>query len=116
MRACFAEPFVTARRPSRIRRPRILRHTRRESVLSKGRRMPGSEADRREKQHRIGAVRAASGADALLLTSHEAVTWYLEGIRSHVSLAGPPVAAVRVGADGDTLFVADNEADRLVAE
>ena len=78
--------------------------------------MPGSEADRREKQHRIGAVRAASGAEALLLTSHEAVTWYLEGIRSHVSLAGPPVAAVRVAADGDTLFVADNEADRLVAE
>ncbi|WP_243076704.1 Xaa-Pro peptidase family protein [Microbacterium sp. SS28] len=51
-----------------------------------------------------------------MLTSHEAVSWYLEGIRSHVSLAGPPVLAVRVDAGGDTLFVADNEADRLVAE
>ncbi|MEU1972647.1 M24 family metallopeptidase [Microbacterium sp. NPDC019599] len=51
-----------------------------------------------------------------MLISHEAVSWYLEGIRSHVSLAGPSVAAVRVGADGDTLFVADNEADRLIAE
>ncbi|WP_449566854.1 M24 family metallopeptidase [Microbacterium alkaliflavum] len=51
-----------------------------------------------------------------MLTSHEAVSWYLEGIRSHVSLAGPPVAAVRVDDDGDTIFVAANEADRLVAE
>ncbi len=78
--------------------------------------MPGSEADRTEKRARLHAVREAARADALLLTSHEAVSWYLEGIRSHVSLAGPPVAAVRVDRDGDTLFVADNEADRLLAE
>ena len=78
--------------------------------------MPGSEADRTEKRARLQAVREAAGADALLLTSHEAVSWYLEGVRSHVSLAGPPVAAVRVDAAGDTLFVADNEADRLIAE
>ena len=78
--------------------------------------MPGSEADRTEKRARLHAVREAARADALLLTSHEAVSWYLEGIRSHVSLAGPPVAAVRVDREGDTLFVADNEADRLLAE
>lgn len=78
--------------------------------------MPGSEADRTEKRARLNAVREAARADALLLTSHEAVSWYLEGIRSHVSLAGPPVAAVRADRDGDTLFVADNEADRLLAE
>ena len=78
--------------------------------------MPGSEADRTEKRARLEPVREQAGAGALLLTSHEAVSWYLEGIRSHVSLAGPPVAAVRVDPDGDTLFVADNEADRLIAE
>jgi len=78
--------------------------------------MPGSEVDRTVKRARLEAVRQVAQADALLLTSHEAVTWYLEGVRSHVSLAGPPVVAVRVDADGDTLFVADNEADRLVAE
>ncbi|WP_460798980.1 M24 family metallopeptidase [Microbacterium sp. GXF0217] len=51
-----------------------------------------------------------------MLTSHEAVSWYLDGVRTHVSLAGPPVLAVRVEDAGDTLFVAANEADRLIAE
>ena len=78
--------------------------------------MPGSEVDRTEKRARLEAVREAAQADALLLTSHEAVSWYLEGVRSHVSLAGPPVVAVRVDADGDTLFVSDNEADRFITE
>lgn len=82
----------------------------------KGEQMPGSEADRTAKRARLEVVREAAAADALVLSSHEAVSWYLEGIRSHVSLAGPPVAAVRVGTDGDTVFVADNEADRLIAE
>ncbi|WP_345800554.1 M24 family metallopeptidase [Microbacterium sp. AZCO] len=78
--------------------------------------MPGSAADRAVKQSRIRRVLEESAAEALVLTSHEAVSWYLEGIRSHVSLAGPPVAAVRVDAEGDTIFVAANEADRLIAE
>ncbi|WP_412945951.1 M24 family metallopeptidase [Microbacterium sp. 179-B 1A2 NHS] len=51
-----------------------------------------------------------------MLTSHEAIAWYLDGIRTHVSLAGPPVLAVRAADDGDTLYVSANEADRLVAE
>ncbi|KAA9090030.1 M24 family metallopeptidase [Microbacterium radiodurans] len=51
-----------------------------------------------------------------MLSSHEALAWYLEGARTHVSLAGPPVLAVRVDADGDTLFVSANEAPRLIAE
>ncbi|WP_121057857.1 M24 family metallopeptidase [Microbacterium telephonicum] len=51
-----------------------------------------------------------------MLTTHEAVSWYLDGVRTHVSLAGPPVAAVRVDDEGDTLYVAANEAERLVAE
>jgi Xaa-Pro aminopeptidase len=75
----------------------------------------GSYLDRIEKQQRIARVRESAGGP-LLLTSHESVAWYLEGVRTHVSFAGPPVAAVRADADGDTIFVADNEADRLIAE
>lgn len=56
------------------------------------------------------------GDRALVLSSHEALGWYLDGVRTHVSLAGPPVLAIRVDEAGDTLFVADNEADRLIAE
>lgn len=77
--------------------------------------MVGSSMDRIEKQERVARVRHGAGA-AILLTSHEAVSWYLEGVRTHVSLAGPPVLAVRADSEGDTLFVADNEADRLIAE
>ncbi|WP_311244786.1 peptidase M24 [Microbacterium sp. WCS2018Hpa-23] len=77
--------------------------------------MVGSSKDRIEKQDRVSRVRRGAGAP-ILITSHEAVSWYLEGVRTHVSLAGPPVLAVRADADGDTLFVADNEADRLIAE
>ncbi|MGK3948791.1 M24 family metallopeptidase [Microbacterium sp. K2] len=78
--------------------------------------MAGASDDRIEKQDRLARVRHEVGADALVLASHEAVSWYLEGVRTHVSLAGPPVLAVRAEAHGDVLFVADNEADRLIAE
>lgn len=57
-----------------------------------------------------------AGEARLLLTSHEALSWYLEGVRTHVSMAGPPVLAVRADASGDVLYVADNEADRLITE
>lgn len=77
--------------------------------------MAGSPADRQRKQERLARVRQAAG-EPLLLTSHEAISWYLEGVRTHVSLAGPPVLAVRAADDGDTIFVAANEADRLIAE
>lgn len=78
--------------------------------------MAGASDDRIEKQDRLARVRQELGGAPLVLTSHEAVSWYLEGARTHVSLAGPPVLAVRVEAHGDVLFVADNEADRLIAE
>ncbi|WP_405374100.1 MULTISPECIES: M24 family metallopeptidase [unclassified Microbacterium] len=78
--------------------------------------MTPSAADRRAKQLRLQTLRESLGADPLLLTSHEAIAWYLDGPRTHVSLAGPPVLAVRAGDDGDRLFVSANEADRLIAE
>jgi len=61
-------------------------------------------------------VRRDAGGRPLVVSSHEALAWYLEGARTHVSLAGPPVLAVRIDDDGDTLFVSANEADRLIAE
>ncbi|WP_372969563.1 M24 family metallopeptidase [Microbacterium sp.] len=78
--------------------------------------MAGASEDRVEKQERVARVRRELGGEPLLLTSHEAVSWYLDGVRTHVSSAGPPVLAVRASNDGDALFVADNEADRLIAE
>lgn len=78
--------------------------------------MVGAFEDRIEKQDRVARVRRESGGAALVLTSHEAVSWYLEGVRTHVSLAGPPVLAVRAEESGDVLYVADNEADRMIAE
>lgn len=78
--------------------------------------MVGVSEDRIEKQDRVARVRKEFGGVPLILTSHEAVSWYLEGVRTHVSLAGAPVLAVRAAADGDVLFVADNEADRMIAE
>jgi Xaa-Pro aminopeptidase len=78
--------------------------------------MAGSATDRDEKRRRIAQVRDAASADAVALTSHEAVSWYLEGARTHVSLAGGSVIAVVAGRDGDTILVPEAERDRLVAE
>nr|WP_286311826.1 M24 family metallopeptidase [Agromyces mangrovi] len=56
------------------------------------------------------------GADRLLLTSATALSWYLDGARVHVSLAGDPIAAVVVGRDVDEWLVFANEAERMLAE
>lgn len=78
--------------------------------------MSGSSEDRARKQDRMQRMLRERGAEAVVLTSHEALAWYLEGPRTHVSLAGPPVLAVRASTTGDELFVAANEAERLIAE
>lgn len=78
--------------------------------------MSASAVDRAAKRERMAGVRRDAGGHPLVLSSHEALAWYLEGARTHVSLAGPPVLAVRVDDDGDTVFVSANEADRLIAE
>ena len=49
--------------------------------------MVGSHKDRIEKQDRVARLLRGAGA-SILMTSHEAVSWYLEGVRTHVSLAG----------------------------
>ncbi|WP_125612371.1 M24 family metallopeptidase [Specibacter cremeus] len=72
--------------------------------------------DRAAKRDRVLEILARAGRDSVLLTSHTAVSWYLDGSRVGISLAGDPVAAVLVTGDGDHLVTFNNEAARLAAE
>lgn len=84
---------------------------------STGRRTaPASAADRAIKRRRVLDILDAKGQDSLLLTTHTALTWYLDGSRVHISLAGDPIAALLVGRDGDHLVTFNNEAGRIAAE
>ncbi|MGR0319480.1 M24 family metallopeptidase, partial [Agromyces sp. ZXT2-3] len=76
----------------------------------------GLGTDRAAKRARVLDLLDRRGASALVLRSHSAVSWYLDGARTHVSLAGDPIAAVVVRPAGDTLYVFANEADRMLDE
>ena len=54
---------------------------------------PGSVEDRATKRRRVLDILDDKGQDSLLLTTHTALTWYLDGSRVHISLAGDPIAA-----------------------
>ncbi|HEY8700945.1 MAG TPA: M24 family metallopeptidase [Arthrobacter sp.] len=73
-------------------------------------------ADRDIKRRRVLDILDARGRDSLLLTTHTALTWYLDGSRMHISLAGDPIAAMLVDRDGDHLVTFNNEAGRIAAE
>ncbi|WP_211320768.1 M24 family metallopeptidase [Arthrobacter livingstonensis] len=73
-------------------------------------------ADRAVKRARVLAVLAEAGRDSVLLTSQTALSWYLDGSRVGISLAGDPIAAVLVTGSGDHLATFNNEAARLSAE
>ncbi|WP_258064589.1 Xaa-Pro peptidase family protein [Arthrobacter sp. ZGTC131] len=77
---------------------------------------PGNKADRAIKRQRVLDILAESGRDSLLLTTNTALTWYLDGSRVHISLAGDPIAAMLVDRDGDHLVTFNNEAARIAAE
>jgi Xaa-Pro aminopeptidase len=77
---------------------------------------PASVTDRAVKRRRVVDILDAKGQDSLLLTTHTALTWYLDGSRVHISLAGDPIAAVLVDRDGDHLVTFNNEAGRMAAE
>ncbi|WP_457946348.1 M24 family metallopeptidase [Pseudarthrobacter sp. alpha12b] len=77
---------------------------------------PGSPADRAVKRQRVLDILDAAGRDSLLLTTNTALTWYLDGSRVHISLAGDPIAALLVDRDGDHLVTFNNEAGRIAAE
>ena len=75
-----------------------------------------SSADRAVKRERVLGILDAAGADAIRLTSHAAIAWYLDGARTHVSLMGDPVLAVQVDRDRDVISVFTNEAERMTRE
>jgi Xaa-Pro aminopeptidase len=79
---------------------------------------PDIELDQEQqvKRGRVLAVLEQAGVDAVALTSSPSLSWYLGGARSQVSLAADPVLCVRVGRDGDEVFVTDNETPRLRRE
>jgi Xaa-Pro aminopeptidase len=77
---------------------------------------PASSDDRAVKRRRILDILDAKGRDSLLLTTNTALTWYLDGSRVHISLAGDPIAALLVDRDGDHLVTFNNEAGRIAAE
>ncbi|MCU1433828.1 MAG: peptidase [Pseudarthrobacter sp.] len=77
---------------------------------------PASAGDRAIKRRRVLDILDAKGQDSLLLTTHTALTWYLDGSRVHISLAGDPIAALLVDRDGDHLVTFNNEAGRVAAE
>jgi Xaa-Pro aminopeptidase len=79
-------------------------------------RLAPSSVDRAVKRARLVEVLDRHGADRLVLRSPGALSWYLDGARVHVSLAGDPVLAVVVGRDRDEWLAFGNEAERLVAE
>lgn len=81
-----------------------------------GRIPPSSAADRRIKRRRVLDILDRAEAESVLLTSQAALSWYLDGSRVHISLAGDPVAAVLVEREGDRMVTFNNEADRLAAE
>ena len=76
----------------------------------------GNPADRAVKRRRVLDILDAAGRDSLLLTTNTALTWYLDGSRVHISLAGDPIAAMLVDRDGDHLVTFNNEAARIAAE
>jgi len=75
-----------------------------------------TSADHAEKRRRLVALLDDTGAEALALTGATTLAWYLDGARSHVSLAADPVLAVRVSRDADEVLVTSNETARLVRE
>lgn len=77
---------------------------------------PGSRTDRAIKRQRVLDILDAAGHDSVLLTTNTALTWYLDGSRVHISLAGDPIAALLVDRDGDHLVTFNNEAGRIAAE
>ena len=72
--------------------------------------------DRRIKRDRVRAILDTYDAEAIALTSSAAVSWYLDGARIHVNLAGDPLVWVRVSRDRDEVFVTSNELTRLIHE
>ena len=72
--------------------------------------------ERGVKRARLLELLDRHGAERIVLTSTTALGWYLDGARTHVSLAAAPIVAVVVDRTGDTVLATDNEVDRLIGE
>ena len=77
---------------------------------------PDARVDHAVKRGRLLDLLERHRAERLVLTSATSLGWYLEGARTHVSLAAPPIVAVVVDRSGDRVLATDNEVDRLIAE
>lgn len=75
-----------------------------------------SADERAAKRDRVLDVLRARDASSIVLRTPASLAWYLDGARTHVSLAGDPIAAVVVSRDGEFVVTTENERDRLVAE
>ncbi|WP_422934125.1 M24 family metallopeptidase [Sinomonas sp. P47F7] len=69
-----------------------------------------------EKRRRVLELLDSEGLGAVALTSQPALAWYLDGARTHVNLAAPPIVAAVVSREGDRVHVTSNEAHRLAVE
>lgn len=78
--------------------------------------MSEATPDRTQKQNAVRELLESHRAESVLLTSAAAVNWYLDGARTHVSLAAEPIVAVSVGRERDTALLTSNEHERLVLE
>ncbi len=76
----------------------------------------GPRPERAVKRDRLLELLDRRGAERIVLSSATALGWYLDGARTHVSLAAPPIVAAVVDRAGDTLLATDNEVDRLIGE
>jgi len=79
---------------------------------------PGYPAttDRHLKRLRVQQILDTHGAHTLVLTSFEALSWYFDGVRVSIATGGPPIIAVAVTADSETVFCFNNERERMLQE
>lgn len=77
---------------------------------------PAARAERAVKRDRLLQLLDRHGADRIVLSTPTSLAWYLDGARTHVSLAAPPILGCVVDRDRDTVLATDNEIDRLIAE
>lgn len=77
---------------------------------------PDPRADRAVKRARLLALLDRHGAERIVLNTSTSLAWYLDGARTHVSLAAPPILGCVVDRECDTVLATDNEVDRLLGE
>ncbi len=80
--------------------------------------MPGTalQTEHALKHARLMQLVHDLGGDAVVLSTPASLSWYLGGTRTHVSLAGAPIARVVVHAAGCDIATSISEAGRLCSE